>query len=183
MKGTVHLVALSLACLATACTSTVQLAFEDRRTLSRYSTWDWQPDATPTVEADPIDERALYAQLNRLIDQALRRRGFERARHDADIFLTYHFAHRLRVEVVDVPMAPYFLSSHHGSASYWNEGSTRERRVYREVRLAIVVTQGDGRTLWQASLERRAKESSEILLKDIVGSLMEHFPGSRPPVE
>ena len=80
-------------------------------------------------------------------------------------------------------MAPYFLSSHHGSASYWIEGSTRERRVYREVRLAIVITQGDGRTLWQASLERRAKESSEILLKDIVGSLMEHFPGSRPPVE
>ncbi len=183
MKGTVHLIALSLACLATACTSTVNVAFEDRRTLSRYNTWDWRLDATPRVEADPVQERALFAQLNRLIDQALRGRGFERTRHDADIFLTYHVAHRITVEIVNVPMAPYFLSSHHGSNSYWIEGSSTERRVYREIRLAIVVTQGDGRTLWQASLERRAKQSAEILLADIVGSLMERFPGGPPPVE
>ena len=129
MKGTLHLIALSLACLATACTSTVNVAFEDRRTLSRYNTWDWRTDATPSIEANPVEERALYAQLNRLIDQALRRRGFERTRHDADILLTYHFPHRIRIEVVNVPMAPYFLSSHHGSSSYWIEGSATERRV------------------------------------------------------
>ena len=183
MKGTVQLIALSLACLATACTTTVDVDFEDHRTLSRYSTWDWRPDATPSIEANPEEKPVLQAQLDRLIDQALRRRGFQRARHDADIFLTYHLAHRLRVEVVNVPMAAQFVASLHASPSYWIEGSTQEQRIYRDVRLAIVVTQADGRTLWQASLERRAKQSSEILLEDIVGSLIEQFPGGRPQVE
>ncbi len=183
MKGTVHLVALGLAWLAIACTSTVNVAFEDRRTLSRYSTWDWQPDATRSVEANLDEEPALQAQLDRLIEQALRGRGFERAHHNAEIFLTYHLAHRLRVEVINVPMAAQFVASYHSSPSYWIEGTTKEQRVYREVRLAIVVTQGDGRTLWQASLERLAKQSTEILLKDIVGSLIEQFPGSRHPIE
>ena len=183
MKGTVHLVALSVACLVSGCTSTVDIGFEDRNTLSHYSTWDWRPDAMPTVEADPFDERPLRAQLNQLIEQALQGRGFERAHHHADIFLTYHLARRRRVEVVNVPMAPYYLSSHHGSASYWIEGTNKERRVYWELRLAIVVTQADGRTLWQASLERRANESSRIPLEEVVAALIEQLPGSRLQVE
>ena len=183
MKGTVQLIALSLACLATACTSTVDVAFEDHRTLSRYSTWDWRPDATPSIEADPEEQPALQAQLDRLIEQALRKRGFERAHRDADIFLTYHLAHRLKVEVVNVPMAAQYVASHHSSASYWISGTNQEDRVYREVRLAIVVTQADGRTLWQASLVRLVQEDTEMLLEDIVGPLIEQFPGSGQPTE
>lgn len=183
MKGTVLLVAFSLAYFATACASSVDVAFEDRRTLSRYSTWDWRADATSQVEANPADAAALQSHVGRLIEQALRGRGFERDRHNADIFLTYQVAHRLLVEIVDVPMAPYFLSSHHGSTSYWVEGTQKERRIFREVRLMLLVTQGDGRTLWQASLERRANESSAFPLAEVVGSLIERFPGSHPQVE
>ena len=162
MRGTIHLVALTLACLVAACAPTVDVAFVDRDALSRSRTWDWRPDAVSTVDAAPSEAAGLHVRLSQLIDQTLRARGFERARHDADFFVTYHLELRRQIEIATVPFAPYRLDSLHASPSYLIEGSKTERRLRQDIRLSIDVTESGGRTVWQAALLRRVEAHSAV---------------------
>jgi hypothetical protein len=178
MRGTVHLVALILACLTAACAQTVDVAFEERDYLSRSHTWGWRPDAVSIVEAAPGEAVGLHVRLARLIDRTLHERGFERVRHDADFFVTYHLELRQQIEIATVPFAPYRLDSLHASPSYVIQGSKTERLLRQNIRLSIDVTESSGRIVWQASLERRGEGHSAPQLKDAVAALLETFPRS-----
>lgn len=183
MRRTVHLVALILAWLAAACAPTVEVAFEERDLLSQYRTWDWCPDAPSIVDATPSEGPGLHVRLSQLIEEALRARGFERTRHAPDFFVTYHLELRRRIEIASVPFAPYLLSSHHSSPSYLIEGTRTEKRLNQDVRLSITVTEGGGRTVWQAALQRRVEGHSAVKLDDAVAILLEQFPRRGLPAE
>lgn len=176
MRGAIYLVSLILAWLGVACSTTVDVAFDEREDFSRYRTWDWLPHAVPHVDAPHRDAPALDARLARLIERALRGRGFERTGDRADFFVTYQLVLRRQTVVVYVPFAPYLLSSNHSSPSYWIEGSEKESRVYEDIHLAIDVTEGRGRSIWHAALERRVEEGSALPLDDAVATLLERFP-------
>jgi hypothetical protein len=178
MRGTVQLLALTLAGLAAACAPTLDIASGDREFLSRSRKWDWRPDASSIIDAAPREGSRLHVRLAQLIDDGLCARGFERSYHDADFFVTYHLEVRNQVEIATVPMALYQLDSLHSSPSFLVEGSRTEDRLYRHIRLSIDVTDRDGRTVWQAAVQRRVEGHSALRLEDVVALLLEDFPAS-----
>jgi len=183
MRGTVHLLALTLACFAVACAPMVEIAIEEREPLSQSRRWDWRPDVSSVVDAAPHEAAGLHVRLAQLIDQALVARGFERSTRDADFFVTYDFELRRQLEVATVPLAPYRLDSLHESPSYVIEGSRTEERLYQTIRLSIDVTEEGGRSLWQATLRRRVDGHASLGLEDAVATLLEDFPRSARQAE
>jgi hypothetical protein len=180
MRGTVrHLVAILGAGLlvgpGAGCTSLVQVDADDGVDFATYRTWNWLPYTTRRVDAPLADERALDARLARLIEEALLREGFERSAKP-DFFVAYHFSLRRRSEVVNVPMAPYLLSSHHFSPSYWVEGSRRTTHHYEALKLSIGFTPGGAHLPWRAVWVTRVEDGDILPLDAAVDDLLSRFP-------
>ena len=182
MKGAIHVVVCSLSLLGpsllglglgTGCATIVDISVDERAELSRYRTWSY---AVSTVDASRSEAAPLHQLLAPLIEEALSARGFEHTLDGADFLVGYHFGLRYQVELVDTPRAPYLLSSSHSSASYWIEGSDQERRTYRDLRLAIDVTDRTGRAIWQGELQRRREAYTPLGLANAVAKLLERFP-------
>jgi hypothetical protein len=176
MRVGIHLVALALAWLCAACTTTVDVVVDEREDFSRYRSWDWLPRPAPSVDEPQSLPPALDARLAWLVERSLRARGLERTGDGADFFVTYHLEGRRRAMIVDQPFAPYLLDSHHSSPSYWIEGSDRVTRIYEDLRLGIGVTDGRGRVTWQAWLEQSVEAGSGLPLEAAVAKLVERFP-------
>ncbi len=184
MRGIIYVIPLLAAWLGLACASSVDVRFDERADFSRYHTWSWLPDAASRVDAPHADPARLDAQLARLIEEQLGQHGYERAAERADFFVSYRLAlHRHAVEV-EVPRAPYLLSSYSSSPSYWIEGSEVKKRIFEDLQLVVRVAGPDGRTTWQAALKRRLEDGSGLRLDDLIVTLLERFPahrnGSRP---
>jgi hypothetical protein len=187
MAGTFRLLAARLAALlgvawaglGVGCVSTLDVVSDEGEDFASYRTWDWLPRLANRVDAPHASEAALDARLARTIERTLAAEGFER---DAspDFFVTYHLALRRHREIVNVPSAPYLLSSMNASASYWVERSHQEERVYEVVLLAIGVTR-DGRSMpWHATLVRRIEDGATLPLDDAVETLLGRFPARGP---
>jgi hypothetical protein len=181
MRGTIRLVAifmtgLGLTWLGVGCSTTVEVDFAQREEFSRYRTWSWLPLSRSYVDAPHADEAALDAQLARLIEQALLESGLERGGDDADLFVNYRLALPRRKEPVNVPRAPYLLSSHHSSASYWIEGTSQKALVAEDVHLAIGFVDPSGRMVWRGTLVRRGQAGVVLPVDDAVATLCGRFP-------
>jgi hypothetical protein len=75
-------------------------------------------------------------------------------------------------------VAPYLLSSHNSSASYWIEGASRKvSQVHQNLRLAIGLSDGNGRRrTWRAVLLRTLVDASVLPLDDAVATLLDRLP-------
>ena len=185
MRAGIHLVAVLAASVVSAsvgvgCATKLDVVFDEREDFSRYRSWDWLRHGVPRVDAPQADAGALDAHLARLIERRLLESGFERAGDRADFLVTYRLGLRRRALLVNEPMAPYLLSSHHSSASYWIEGSQQVLRVYDDIRLLIGITDTDGRSIWHGTLERRVEYRPSLPLRDAVATLLERFPPAVP---
>lgn len=186
MRGAVHCVAIHLCTilslgLGTACSTTVNVVVDEREDFSRYRRWDFYSRASPKVDAPYADPRALDARVARLIEQELQERGFERSA-SPDFLVSYHLALRRRVVVFEEPAAPYLLSSHTSSASYWIEGASRKvSQVHEDLRLAIGLSDGSGRRrTWRGVLLRTVVDASVLPLDDAVATLLDRLPSPDP---
>jgi hypothetical protein len=179
MRGT-GLLAILLA-LGVGCASTVDVVYDERQDFSSYRTWDWLPQDLPSIDAPHSNADALDARLMRLIERELVASGFPRAgAGPPDFFVTYHLALRRRSVLIDEPAAPYLLSSLHSSPSYWIEGSRKAKRVYEDVRLAIGMSEGRGRMIWRALLQRTLEDPSLLPLDADVATLLARIPRTPP---
>jgi hypothetical protein len=182
MRGAVQLAAVIFGSLGVACATTVDVAFDERADFSRYRTWDWLPRAARTVEAPLSETRALDARLARLVERALRARGFERTDGRADFFVSYYL--RVQREFVTVRETPAMqqLSSLHSSPSYWIQATRSERHTYERGHLAIVVAgRRQQRVIWRGEIEGRFREDFSPHLEEAVWSLLERFPPQTKP--
>ena len=179
----VHLVSIALAMSGLACASSTRVGLDESQDFSRFHAWDWHGRVAPLVDGQHGGGRDLDGLLSRLIERGLAARGYERSRRSPDFFVTYRFKLERRVKVVQVPMAPYLLSSHHSSASYWIEGSTTERRPYQDLKLAVAIVEPGGRVVWKGVLETEIDVGERPALGELVASVLERFPmaSDRPP--
>jgi hypothetical protein len=164
-------------------TRVVDAVYDESEDFSLHRRWSWLPRTTENVDAPGADARALDAFFTRWISDDLERRGLERtADADADLHVTYRFSLQQRGEVVNVPSAPYLLSSHHSSPSFWIEGGRQEVRVLRDVELWIGMLDANGRVVWQGSFRERVAQGSPLRLRDVVARVLERFPVRDPAV-
>ena len=170
---------VTLTGLGVGCASTVRVAFDEREDFSRYRTWGWLPHGVPNVDAPHGDPHALDARVAKLIERELLASGLERAAGRPDLLVRYHLTLRRRAVVVEEPAAPYLLSSHNSSASYWIEGSRKAIRIQEHVRLAIRFS-ARGRTIWRATLLRTLEDAPVLSLDDAVSTLLERYPRPAP---
>ncbi len=164
--------------ICVGCTTMVDVTVDPGEDLSRLHTWNWLPSGESPemgVDAPHRNARELHARLGRLIDRQLRSQGFERA-EQADFFVIYHLVLKQRRVIVQVPRAPYLLSSFSYSPSYWIEGSDEEIRVYEDFRLVIGLMRGGERMIWRGVLERKVEEGQALSLDDGVALLLERLP-------
>lgn len=182
MRSAAHLVAILLAGLGVACMTTVQVAFDEGEDFSTYRTWDWQPDRARTVDAPFSDARALDAALARLVEGALRARGFARSRDPVDFFVAIHLRVEREFVTVHETGAMQVLSSLHDSPSYWVQATKRVVRRYERAQLAIVVTDRHGqRRVWRGEFQGRFSGDFAPHLGDAVSRLLERFPPATKP--
>ena len=175
------LLLLVVSWLSVGCTTTV-VRVDQREDLSGLRTWNWLPSgASPEmgVDAPQRNAPALHDSLGRLIAEKLRAEGFERSEH-ADFFVIFHLVLAPRKVAVQVPRAPYLLSSLSSGPSYWIEGSDEEIRVYEDFRLVIGLLSEPGRILWRGVLERKVNEGQDLSLDAAVADLLERLQPSAP---
>jgi hypothetical protein len=156
--------------------------FDEREDFSRYRTWDWLPRAARVVDAPLSHTPALDARLARLVERALRARGFERTHGPADFFVSYYL--RVQREFVTVRETPAMqqLSSLHSSPSYWIQATRSELHTYERGHLAIVVAgRRQQRVIWRGEIEGRFREDFSPHLEEVVWSLLERFPPQTKP--
>ncbi len=178
--GSLRFVAIGLVVLGLGCASNVGAAFDSGEDFSRFHTWDFAPSEAPRVTAPEAGERALEARLSRLIVAELAARGYLRGRERPDFLVGYQLSILPRTEIVVVPRAPYLLSSHHHSPSYWIEGSDKEERRFDELRLSIGVARHTGKLIWKAAMRDRLDDGQALDLGAAVASLLERFPRAAP---
>ncbi len=177
MRRVAHLVGILLAGLGIACSTTVHVAFDEREDFSRYRTWNWQPDRARTVDAPLSDALALDAALARLVESALRDRGFTRSRDRVDFFVATHLRVEREFVIVNETGAMQVLSSLHYSPSYWVQATKSVLRRYESAQLAIVVTHGHRqRRVWRGEFQGRFPGDFAPHLGNAVSRLLERFP-------
>jgi hypothetical protein len=183
MRGAVQLAAAILAALGAGCATSVDVAFDEREDFSRYRTWNWLPRAARAVDTPLGPTPALDARLARLVERALRARGFERRDGPADLFVSYSL--RVQREFVTVRETPALqqLSSLHNSPSYWIQAPRSELHIYERGHLTIVVAgRRQRRVIWRGELEGRFRGDFSPHLEEAVWSLLGRFPPpTKPP--
>ncbi len=178
--GGIWLIAIASLAFDPGCASNVDAAFDRGTDFSRFHVWDFAPSETPRVSAPGASESALEARLSRLIAAALAARGYRRGRERPDFLVSYRLSIQPRTEIVVVPRAPYLLSSHHHSPSYWIEGSDKEERRFDDLRLSIDVARHTGKVVWKAAMRDRLDDGQTPDLGAAVNSLLERFPRAAP---
>jgi hypothetical protein len=164
-------------------TRVVDAVYDEHEDFSLHRTWGWLPRTTENVDAPGADARAIDAFFTRWIADDLEARGLERTREaGADLLVTYRFSLRQRGELVNVPSAPYLLSSHHASPSFWVEGGRQELRLVRDVELWIGMLDADGRVVWQGVFRERVAQGHSLRLREVVARVLERFPLRDPAV-
>lgn len=179
MRGVVPLLLLALVLSigpVLGCSTIVDVAFDEGEDFSRYRTWDWQRRGARAISAPGEEGAALDALLRRLIGRELVARGYRRVDAPPDLWVGYQLRLRRRLVVVEVPRAPYLLSSHHASASYWIEGTDTEKRAVEDARLDVIAVSAAGRVVWQGALQRRTEGEAGLDFEQAVERLLERFP-------
>ncbi|MGH0029839.1 MAG: DUF4136 domain-containing protein [Myxococcota bacterium] len=164
-----------------ACASPVQVAFDADESFERFRTWNWRSTDASRVDAPRDDAIALAASVSRLIADGLARRGFRRDVLAPDFTLTFHVSLQPRIEMVAVPRAPYLLSSHDASASYWIEGTDVEERRYEELQLSIDVGLASGRSVWRGAAKDRVEGGETPDLAAAIEELLRRLPPPSGP--
>jgi hypothetical protein len=177
--GPIHAVLIVLTGLAMACSTIVDVSVNAGTDLSSQRTWSWQTRAGGVVDA-PRSRSALSTRLDRAVERELTVRGYQQVPQDADLRVMYHLSLQPRSESVQVPRAPYLLSSMSSSASYWIEGTDVEQRAYQQVRLGIHIRDPAGRELWSASLSEKVNEGQQLDLDAEVATLLRRLPDHAP---
>ena len=172
-----------LAVSGLACATTTRVALDERANFSSFHTWDWHGRVAQLVDGQHGGGPDLDGLLSHLIQRSLADRGYERSRRHPDFFVTYDFKLQRRSRTIQVPRAPYLLSSHHSSASYWIEGSDTELQTYRDLRLSVAVIERGGRVVWKGVLRRELADGQNSALAEAVASVLARFPraSDRPP--
>ena len=148
MREAAALETLSIAALAVlvvvgaGCSTTrVDVTSDDRFAFAQLDTWNWLPsrkDVRQGVDAPHRDAARLHAQLGKMIARQLGSQGYEHSRR-ANAYVIYHLVLVPRKVAVQVPRAPYLLSSMNHTPSYWIEGTDEEIRIYEDFRLVIAL--------------------------------------------
>jgi hypothetical protein len=181
MRAAIRLVAILLACLAAGCTTTVDVVSDGLEDFSSLRSWEWLPVSKPNVVTEDGSVRGLDARVSALVEQELLERGFARGGGNPDFYVSYHLVLSSRKVVIDVPMAPYLLSSHNASASFWIEGSRKETVVRQDLRLSVGVSDTRGRMIWEATLLQRQQSGPPIGLEEAVATLCARLPQHDAP--
>lgn len=177
VRAVVPAIALAVMTLGSVgCSTLVDVTVDERADFSRYRTWRWVSRGVPQIDAPQSNRALLDALLTRLIEQGLEARGYERDGDPPDLLVDYRISLQRRLVLVDVPRAPYLLSSHNSSASYWIEGSETQKRLVSDLRLRIDVASAQGQLVWQAELQRRVEQGQDLDLDGAVTTLLDRFP-------
>jgi hypothetical protein len=172
-----------LAALLAGCSTSLTIDVDEHEDFSNYRTWDWMPEIRSRVAGPFENLPALDVRTSRRIAAELAIRGFEHTEPPADFYVTYRLSVHQRSELVEQPMAPYLLSSHNSSASYWVEGTESVERRIDDFRLVIGVTPGGSRMTWLASFERSLDPSEDLPIEAAVEKLFDRFPTLGPAAE
>lgn len=169
-------IAIGLAALGVGCATSSNVAFDRKADFSGYARWDWLPSPVPPVSSPHHQSRALATRMTEGIEREMEGHGFERSRDGADFYVGYHLGLQRLAKMVNVPLAPYLLSSMNSSASYWIEGTKAEKRVFEHMQLAIHIADARGRVVWQGSVTRRLEKGSSIPLDGAISEILDEFP-------
>jgi hypothetical protein len=172
--------AVALAASGLACATSTRVGIDDRADFSSFRSWDWHGRVAPLVGGQHVAGRDLDALLGQLIQRSLASRGYRHSHRSPDFFVTYDFALRRRSRVEQVAHAPYLLSSLHASPSFRIEGGETTYRVYRQLKLAVAVTDAGGKVVWKGVLQREFEEYQNPGLADAVASVLARFPKASP---
>ena len=171
-------IAVSVAAVAAtlSCATAIQVAYDEQEDLSRYRTWAWESDVDARAFASRSSHSPLVTLLTRQIGQRLQDRGYEHTPTGADLWVRYQISMRRMLVAVEVPRAPYLLSSLSSSPSYWIEGTDTERRLMRDLWILIEVSDPDGRLVWKGAARRRVEDGQKLDVEDLVASVLGRFP-------
>jgi hypothetical protein len=175
-RGAAKLASIGLLVSGLACATTTRVGVDETHDFSSLRTWDWHGRVAHLIGGYKAGRGNLDALLGGLIEASLAERGYARSRSAPDFFVTYDFKLQRRVKLVDVPRAPYLLSSHHSSPSYWIEGTQTARILYRQLQLAVAVMEPGGRIVWKGVVEREIEDGQKVVLADVVAGVIERFP-------
>jgi hypothetical protein len=173
-RGIACLTSVVLTSFGVACATPVGIEQDPRADFSQFQTWDWQPEGLSV--AAPEAPLVLAADVVRAIVQTLRDQGFERRKGDADFFVSIDLLLRRRYAIVEVPIAPYLLSSQNASASYWIEGSTKERRAFEDLTLVVGIHRGPGPAVWRGAASRSVEAGVDLPVQRVVDDLLARLP-------
>jgi len=158
------------------CSTIVDVAVDERADFSGYRTWRWASRSVPQIDAPQSNRALLDALMTRSIERGLEARGYERDGDPPDLLVDYVLSVQRRLVLVEVPRAPYLLSSLSSSASYWIEGSETQKRLVSDLRLRIDVSSSAGELVWRAELQRRLEQGQDLDLDAAVATLLGRFP-------
>ena len=179
MQGAVHFGAVLLASFGVACASTRDVHIDQRKDLAGYRTWNFLAHESGSVYAPDADARALDATLTRLIERCLLERGFERVKGRPDFYVRYVLEVRRQLVSTEETPAVESLSSLHESPSYEFQATASRVEIYETGHLAILVSEpGEQTVIWRGGFEGRLRGELQPQLKDVVASVLGHFPAS-----
>ena len=175
---------LATALLATlvGCAAPVRVAFDPDEDFSRYRTWAWRPNATASLDAPSGRRSPLNDLLAQAIARELNARGYRATEGSADLLVGYGLTLDRRVVTVQVPRAPYLLSSMSFSPSYWVEGSNLEKQEVSDVTIAIEIENARGHEVWRGRSEHRLQRAQKLDLDGSIVTLLESLP-ARPALD
>ena len=178
MRGTaVAIAAVVSMSVCVACTTLLEISFDERADFSRYRTWDWLPGAARTIDAPTPYLVGLDRDLARLVERELERQGFERVRRGADLRIGVLLNVRREVVKVFETGAVEQLSSLHESPSYQVQTTVERQETHERSRLVVVATDARrGKVVWTGALEERFRGQFSPYLERTVANLLEHFP-------
>jgi len=168
-----------------ACASAVHVAVDERPDLSACRHWAWLPSTLEvTPDVDPLVRGAIARELGE--------RGFEPAEGGVEPCLLVGYRLALRRELVTrnegaaqqrVETFGTGGGAMGGSPGPIEIGASQSRLVaYEAGTLQLDVAQGgEGRLVWQARWEGRARTGLAEQLDDAVAELFERFPAGPAP--
>jgi hypothetical protein len=171
---------LCVSLIGVGCATRIDVDFDENEPFDQYQTWSWHLEAE---SAPPEADRAavmLDGRVRRLIGQAIESRGYERVEVDPDLLLTYESSLRQHLVTANVPRAPYLLSSHHSSASYWIEGTDETVELHEDFSLLVEAFEPEGRRVWKGRFELAVERPATINVGEAVTALLERFPSRGP---
>jgi hypothetical protein len=178
MRGTARRIAAAFfASFGFACSTSPDIALDERADFSDYRTWDWLTTGARTLGQPIPIARLVNAHLTRIVEDEMQALGLEHGGEGPDLLVSCYL--KIDREVVEIRVTPAMqhLSSLHFSPSYSVQTSRLELHTFETGTLVIaVVDRRQQNVVWRARSNDRHRGGFAPHLGDAVSSLFERFP-------